>query len=96
MATKPVVTLAIVAFGNAAACQCIFEVHITDIDAHSYRHKLPAKVLADQEKEKKGKYLEICHELRNGFTPLAYSVNWITGREAKGAEKRLATMLATR
>ncbi|KAL7524872.1 hypothetical protein ACHAXR_000752, partial [Thalassiosira sp. AJA248-18] len=44
----------------------------------------------------KSKYLDVCHELRKDFTPLVYSVDGIAGREAKGAEKRLATLLANR
>ena len=72
----------------------IFDVHITDTDCRSHRHKAPDKVLADQEKEKKNKYLDACHERRKDFTPLVYSVDGMAGREAKAAEKRLASYLA--
>ena len=41
---------------------CIFDVRITDTDARSHRHKAHEKVLADQEKEEKDKYLTTCHE----------------------------------
>ena len=34
-------------------------------------------------------YLRPCLEIRKDFTPLVYSVDGITGREAKNAEKRL-------
>ena len=73
---------------------CIFDIRITDTDARSYRNTDPMKVLATQEKEKKGKYLRACHEQRKDFTPLVYSVDGIAGREAKAAEKRLACHLA--
>lgn len=72
----------------------IFDVRITDTDCRSHRHKAPDKVLADQEKEKKNKYLDACHERRKDFTPLVYSVDGMAGREAKAAEKRLASYLA--
>jgi hypothetical protein len=33
-------------------------------------------------------------EMRKDFTPMVYSVDGIAGREARNAEKRLATQLA--
>ena len=42
----------------------------------------------------KNKYLQNCLEMRKDFTPMVYSVNGIAGREARNAEKRLATHLA--
>jgi len=72
---------------------CVFDVRITDTDARSYRNTDPATVLARQEKEKKDKYLHACHEKRKDFTPLVYSVDGIRGREAKSAERRLASAL---
>ena len=53
-------------------------------------------MLAAQEKEKKDKYLRSCLEQRKDFTPLVYSVEGIPGREARNAEKRLATLLAAK
>ena len=67
---------------------------ITDTESRSYRNRDFRKVLASQEKEKKDKYLASCHEMRKDFTPLVYSVDGIAGREAKAAEKRLASYLA--
>ena len=75
---------------------CIFDVRITDTEARSHQNKDPKKVLAQQEKEKKGKYLNTCHELRKDFTPLVYSVDGMAGREAKNAERRLAHHLAAK
>jgi hypothetical protein len=67
---------------------------ITDTDARSYRKQEFAKVLEQHEKEKKDKYLQNCLEMRKDFTPMVYSVDGIAGREARNAEKRLATHLA--
>ena len=52
------------------------------------------KVPADQEKEKKDRYVKCCHELNKDFTPMVYSVNGMARREAKMAEKYLASYLA--
>ena len=67
---------------------------ITDTAACSHHNKDPAKVLELQEKEKKGKYLQVYHELRKDFTPLVYCVNGMAGRETRCAESRLAHHLA--
>jgi hypothetical protein len=52
------------------------------------------KVLVDQEEEKKDQYLARCHELRKDFTPMIYSVDGMLGREAKMAEKWMASYLS--
>ena len=67
---------------------------ITDTDARSYRKNEFAKVLQQHEKEKKDTYLRNCLEMRKYFTPMVNSVDGIAGREARNAEKRLATHLA--
>ena len=72
----------------------IFDVRITDTQSLSYRNKDYQKVLVQQEKEKKNQYLHPCLEMRKDFTPLVYSVDGITGREAKNAEKHLAYHLS--
>jgi hypothetical protein len=69
-------------------------VRITDSDAASHRTTEVSKLLARQEKEKKGKYLQSCLEMRKDFTPLVYTVDGVAGREARSAEKRLAALLA--
>ena len=74
--------------------ETIFDIRITDTDAKSYLPTEVSKVLERQEKEKKGKYLTSCLEMRKDFTPLVYSVDGVAGREARSAEKRLASMLA--
>jgi hypothetical protein len=71
----------------------IFDVRIKDTQSCSYQNKDYQKVLAQQEKEKKNQYLYLCLEMQKDFTPLVYSVDGITGREAKNAEKRLACHL---
>jgi hypothetical protein len=67
---------------------------ITDTDAQSYRKKDFAKVLEQNEKEKKDKYLQNCLEMWKDFAPMVYSVDGIAGHEACNAEKRMATHLA--
>ena len=42
---------------------------------------------AQQEKEKKGNYLQSCLEMWKDFTPLVYNVNGVAGCEACSAEK---------
>ena len=49
-----------------------------------------------QEKEKKDKYLRICHGQRKNFTHLVYTVDGIAEREAKAAEKKMVLYLATK
>ena len=73
---------------------CIFDMRITDTDAKSYRRKEFGQVLSQHEKEKKDKYLQTCLEMRKDFMPMVYLVDGIVGREARNAEKRLATYLA--
>jgi len=53
------------------------------------------KVLVDQEKEKEDKYLvHCCHELRKDFTPVVYSVDGMSWREARMAENRMVSYLS--
>ena len=72
----------------------IFDVQIMNTQSCSYRNKDYQKVLAQQEKEKKNRYLRPCLEMGKDFTPLVYSVDGIAGREAKNAEKHLAYHLS--
>ena len=72
----------------------IFDIRITDTEAHAYRNKDFTKVLAAQEKEKKRKYLVSLHAQQKYSTPMIYTVDGIAGREAKSVEKRLASVLA--
>ena len=74
----------------------IFDVRITNIEAPAYRGRDPKTVLARQEKEKKGKYLQHCLDRRRQFTPLVFSVDGLKGVEAESAMKRLASLLAAK
>ena len=49
------------------------------------------KVLEKAAKRKKDKYLEACRERRRDFIP----VDGLAGKEARAAEKRLASLLAS-
>jgi len=55
---------------------------VTDTEAASHRNKDPAKVLRQQEEEKKRKYLIPCQQAHKHFTPLVYSVDGLEGKEA--------------
>jgi len=59
---------------------------IMDTDAQSYQKNEFAKVLEQHEKEKKDKYLQNCLEMWKEFTPMVYSVDGISGREAPGRQ----------
>ncbi len=75
---------------------CIFDMRITDTEAKSYQKKEFGKDLSQHEKEKKDKYLQTCLEMQKDFTPMVYLVDGIAGREARNAEKRLVTYLASK
>ena len=47
-------------------------------------------VLAQQEQQRKTKYLERCLEMRHEFTALVYSVDGMTGEDVRVSEKQLA------
>ena len=72
----------------------IFDVRVTDTDAPSYRGQDPVKILAKQEDEKKGKYLDRCLASRRQFTPLVFSVDGLQGEECQAATRKLAAALS--
>ncbi|EJK70939.1 hypothetical protein THAOC_07664 [Thalassiosira oceanica] len=42
------------------------------------------------------KYLEACRERRRDFIPMAYSLDGLAGKEARAAEKRLASLITSK
>ncbi|KAL7526426.1 hypothetical protein ACHAWF_001761 [Thalassiosira exigua] len=74
----------------------ILDFVVTDTDKRSYGNTSSEKVLAQHEKRKKDKYLEACQERRRDFTPMVYSVDGVPGKEARAAEKQLASALASK
>ena len=74
----------------------VFDIRVTDTDAHSHRNRDPLSILRRQEKEKKDKYNDACLQAHQHFTPLVYSVDGLEGTEAKAARKRLASRLAAK
>jgi hypothetical protein len=74
--------------------ECVFDVRITDTQNRTSRNQDPLRVLEKCERKKKNKHLEACLEWRTDFCPLVYSVDGIAAREAKAAERRLASALA--
>ncbi|KAL7503627.1 hypothetical protein ACHAXN_001389 [Cyclotella atomus] len=74
--------------------RCFFDVRITDTESRSTRNVDPAKVLAKCEQLKKDKHLRPCLEQRRDFTPLVYSVDGMSGRETRQAERKIASALS--
>jgi hypothetical protein len=72
----------------------IIDVRITDLDAKSNIPRVPMKVLAAHEREKKRKYLEPCLEQRRHFSPFVVSTDGLIGKEAKTMLKKLSAHLA--
>ena len=64
------------------ATDLIVDVRITDTDSKSHQGKDPAKVLEQQEREKKRKYLGPCLDRRKHFTPFVVSADGLKGKEA--------------
>ncbi|KAL7460757.1 hypothetical protein ACHAXS_001199 [Conticribra weissflogii] len=62
---------------------CIFDVHITDFQASSYKKQLPTK---------KKRYLHACKTQQHDFMPLVYSAKGMPGRETRTVEKHLARL----
>ena len=68
---------------------------VVDCDTPSRRNYIDSeKILESCARVKKLKYLQPCAERRRSFTPLIYSVDGMTGREAQAFEKRIAHLLA--
>ena len=74
----------------------IFDIRITDTDARSYGNTDSRKILECHAREKKSKYEEACLERRRDFTPMVYSVDGLASKETRAAERRLASMLASK
>ena len=75
---------------------CMNSYLISLTEAASYRNKDPAKVLRQQEEEKKRKYLIPCQQAHKHFTPLVYSVDGLEGKEAAAMRKQLASRLSAK
>jgi hypothetical protein len=72
----------------------IFDIHITDTDAESYLRSSQSKILSNQEKAKKRKYLEPCLQRRRHFTLLVFLADGMRAPEMSAATKQLAKLLA--
>ena len=72
---------------------CVLDTPLTDTDARSYAQLSSSQVLQTAENVKKDKNLDPCLARRKGFIPLVYSVDGMTGKEAKSFERRIAGAL---
>ena len=73
---------------------CIIEVRITDTDANSNRSRDPMKILEENEREKKKKYLSDCLQQRRHFTPYVVSTDGLIGKEGKTLLRKLSSLIA--
>ena len=74
----------------------IFDIQVCDTDAKSYGNRKSKKVLESAARRKKVKYEEACLERRQEFTPMLYSVDDMTEKHTRAAERRVAGMLAVK
>ena len=68
-----------------------FDVCVVGKYVASYDSRHPHKILSQNERSKKEKYLEACLERRYKFTPIVFSVDRLMGGEKKVATKKMAT-----
>ena len=62
---------------------CIFDIRVADSDATKYCRYLALAVLAQQEQQRKTKYLERCLEIRSDFAALVYLVDGMTVEDVR-------------
>ncbi len=74
----------------------IFDIQVCYTDAKSYGNRNSKKVLESAACRKKDKYEEACLERRRHFTPMIYSVDGISDKHARVAEKWVAGILAAK
>jgi len=67
-----------------------------DPECKSYIGQNTKTLLNRFERAKKNKYLKPCLEHQKDFTPLVYTTDGIPGTETLAAEKKLASLLASR
>ena len=70
---------------------CVLDTRVTDTDARSYAQLSSSQVLKAAEKVTKDKSLAPCLARRRGFMPLVYSVDGMSGKEAKSFERRITS-----
>ena len=73
----------------------VFDVRVVDMDAPSYRLRLPETVLCSAEVQEK-KYTTACVARCASFTPLCFSVDGMLGTEANFILNRLADRLSSK
>ena len=53
---------------------CIFDICVVDTDTSYYEERHPKKIMSQNERHEKGKYIEAFIERRHHFIPLFFSV----------------------
>ena len=74
----------------------MIDVRVTDTDQPSYLSSLPSKIIVNQERKKKKKYLDACLQQRRHFSTLVVDVYRSLGAEAKVVNRNLATQLVSK
>ena len=69
---------------------------VVNTDAVSYMTKMPHKILALADQQKKCKYLDACLGQPRQFTPFFVSVDGLLGTKAEAKLKGLDSRLATK
>ena len=75
---------------------CVIDVRVTDTNQPSYLLSLPSKIIANQEMEKKKKYLDACLQQQGHFSPFVVDVYESLGTEVKAINKCLDDQLTSR
>ena len=76
--------------------EALFDIHVIDTDAPSYRCCSPVSILDSGAVEKKRVYRSAVEDRRGNFTPFVLSVDGLLQREASHFVKRLSACLASR
>ena len=76
--------------------EALFDIHVIDTDAPSYRQCSPISVLDSGAVEKKRVYHSAVEDRRGNFTPFVLSVDGLLQREASHFVKRLSASLASK
>ena len=76
--------------------EALFNIHMIDTDASSYRWRSPVSVLDSDAVEKKRVYHSAVQDRRGNFTPFVLSVDGLLQHEASHFVKCLSASLASR
>ena len=76
--------------------EALFNIHVIDTDAPSYRQRLPISILDSGAVEKKRDYRSAVEDRRGNFTPFVFSVDGLLQCEASHFVKHLSASLVSK